>query len=737
MSARRRRVSLLRARLVAATSVAAEERALAGRVNGVLYAVGGLTLWLSAVIPAVTDVNWPVLLVVSGAAIVWGLFCVAAIRWQRAPSGLIHVSTMAAFGVIGTAIASSGGAGSPAWIYLFFVGVFASYFYRPVVACAYLAGCVLTHAMALLLDPGAAQGASLAQFVIASPAYFVLGGAIITGRQQMWQVRLEVERLAAEQGALRRVATAVVSGDSPEKLYALVAYEAARLLGAGAAGILRLETPTEAIVMGSWSDHEGGRYKQGTRVPVRPGGDVARALATRRPARIDSHLPDSPVRRLGYSSSIVAPVQVAGTIWGVLAVTAAEPGMLTTADEQQLTAFGDLLATAITSIEDRTKLAAQASTDPLTGLANHRTLHERLAAEVARAVRHQRPLSVAVLDIDHFKQINDLGGHDAGDETLARVARCLNSLARVEDTLGRIGGDEFAWLLPECTREQALVAVERARQLIAETVPETIPMTVSAGICDTSETGDAAELISLADGALYWSKAHGRNQCWVYDRGVISELSAGERAERLERSRALVGLRALARAIDAKDPATSEHSERVADLAGKLARASGWAPERALLLSQAALVHDVGKIGVPDALLRKIGPLSDAEYDQIKTHAELSARIVEDVLLPEQVEWIRSHHERPDGNGYPRGLAAHVVPEGSSLLAAADAWDVMTVSRPYSIPKSPRSALAECIELTGIQFTATAVAALKALHDIGDLHIEGAEQNLDAQLNTT
>ncbi|MHB8693088.1 MAG: diguanylate cyclase [Solirubrobacteraceae bacterium] len=712
--------------------MAAEERALAGRVNGVLYAVGGLTLWLSAVIPAVRDLSWPPLLMVSGAAMVWGVFAVAVISWQRAPSGLIHVSTMAAFGVIGAAIASSGGAGSPAWIYLFFVGVFAAYFYRPVVAWAYLAGCVATHATALLLDPAAAQGTALAQFVIASPAYFVLGGAIITGRQQMWKVRLQVERLAAEQGALRRVATAVVSGDSSERLYALVAYEAARLLGAGAAGILRLETPTEAIVMGSWSDHEGGRYEQGTPVPVRPGGDVAQALATRRPARIDSHPADSPVGRLGYSSSIVAPVQVAGTIWGVLAVTAAQPGQLTSADEQQLTAFGDLLATAITSIEDRTKLAAQASTDPLTGLANHRALHERLAAEVGRAVRHQRPLSVAVLDIDHFKQINDLGGHDAGDETLVRVARCLNSLARVEDTLGRIGGDEFAWLLPECTREQALVAVERARQLIAESVPDTIPMTVSAGICDTSETGDAAELIALADGALYWSKAHGRNQCWVYDRGVISELSAQERAERLERSRALVGLRALARAIDAKDPATSEHSERVADLAGKLARASGWAPERALLLSQAALVHDVGKIGVPDAVLRKIGPLTDAEYDEIKTHAELSARIVEDVLLPEQVEWIRSHHERPDGNGYPRGLAAHLVPEGGSLLAAADAWDVMTVSRPYSIPKSPQAALAECIELTGIQFAATAVAALQALHDIGGLGIERAGQSLQA-----
>jgi diguanylate cyclase (GGDEF)-like protein len=709
--------------LAAALSVAPEERTLAGRVCGVLYIVGGITLWLSALLAALPGVSWTLLSAVAVFAVGWGLVSVVAIPWRRAPWWLIHLSTAGAFGVIAVAIASSGGGESPAWIYLFFVGLFAAYFYRPVVAFAYFAACVITHGCALIFDPQGATSVSVGQFVIASPAYFVLGGAIVTGRRQMWRARRQAERLAAEQGGLRRVATAVVDGDSPERLYELVASEVARLLSAGAAGILRLESPTEMVVMGSWADRNGGRYEPGTRVPVRPGSDVAEALATVRPVRVDSHADGSPVDRLGYRSSIVAPLHVAGKTWGLLAATAAAPGRWTADDEQRLTAFGDLLATAITSIEDRAKLAAQASTDPLTGLANHRTLHERLVAEMARAVRHGRPLSVAVLDIDHFKQINDLGGHDSGDEMLVHVARCLRSLARAEDTLGRIGGDEFAWLLPECTREQALVAVERARALIATSVPETFPMTVSAGICDTRETGDATELIALADGALYWSKGHGRDQCWLYERGVILELSADERAERLERSRALAGLRALARAIDAKDPATSQHSERVAELAGLLARACGWPAERAQRLSQAALVHDVGKIGVPDAVLRKPGPLTDWEYEQIKVHAELSARIVEGVLAPEQVEWIRCHHERPDGGGYPRGLAEDQIPEGSALLAIADAWDVLTISRPYSLPKNPVEALRECIELTGSQFTAAAVSALRALHATGDLRI--------------
>jgi diguanylate cyclase (GGDEF)-like protein len=456
-------------------------------------------------------------------------------------------------------------------------------------------------------------------------------------------------------------------------------------------------------------------------VLVRPGSDVAQALETNQAVRVDDHELDSPVGRLGYNSTIVAPIRVAERNWGVLAISVARPARLTSADEDRLKEFGDLLATAIASIEDRAKLAAQASTDPLTGVANHRTLHGRLAIELARAKRYETPLSVAVIDIDHFKQLNDVGGHETGDELLVHVARCLTRLARAEDVLGRVGGDEFAWILPETTREGALVAVERARRMIAATVRDPYRVTVSAGICDTGVTNDPTELIRLADGALYWSKARGRNQCWIYDPAVVDELSAQERAERLERSQALLGLRALARAIDAKDPATREHSDRVAALVGRLARTAGWSDEAAQLLSEAALVHDVGKIGIPDATLRKTEPLTDDEWTEIKGHAELAGRIVEGVLAPEQVQWIRTHHERPDGNGYPDGLRGDQIPEGGALLAVADAWDVMTVSRPYSCPKSSEDALAECLALVDQQFTRAAVTALVRLHASGEL----------------
>jgi putative nucleotidyltransferase with HDIG domain len=304
---------------------------------------------------------------------------------------------------------------------------------------------------------------------------------------------------------------------------------------------------------------------------------------------------------------------------------------------------------------------------------------------------------------------------------LVRVARCLSDHARAEDVLGRVGGDEFAWVMPDTTREQALVAVERARRLIAATASRRFRITVSAGLCDTNATNHSAQLMSHADSALYWSKAHGRNRCWIYDPELVDELSARERAQQLESSQAVLGLRELARAIDAKDPATRDHSNRVAALVAKLARAAGWSPERAVLLSEAALVHDVGKVGIRDDVLHKVEPLTVAERDQVREHAELAARIAEGVLMAEQVEWIRRHHERPDGTGYPRGLTEEEIPEGAALLAVADAWEVMTRGRPYSPPKGVDAALDECARLVDRQFTREAVGALMKLHASGEL----------------
>ncbi|MDQ6744533.1 MAG: diguanylate cyclase, partial [Actinomycetota bacterium] len=665
-----------------------EQGGLFGRISGLLYLLGGASFALSLLLPGAPRAHPGVVLGLSGVAVLCGAVSLWVVDWTRSRVWLMHASVNASLVMIAIAMAATGGARSLAWMYLLFVIVFAACFYRRPVAVSYVTACVIVQALPLLYDGRALHDQFLAEVVIAASSYVALGVAIMAGTAITGRLRTRAELLAAEQGALRRVATAVVDGQSAEQIYALVSLETATLVGASGAGVLRIEGPDSMRVAGSWSREPGGRYEAGRLVPVRPGSDIDEALRTGSPVRVERHPADDDAGRLGYRSTVVCPIRVAGRIWGVLAVATVEGTQLSTEDEQLLGEVGELLATAIASIEDRDKLAAQARTDPLTGLSNHRALHERLTAELARSRRHDGILSVAVLDIDNFKQLNVIGGHVAGDELLVSVAECLQELARAEDTLGRVGGDEFAWILPQTSREAALVAVERVRQLVAARVREPFAMTISAGICDTTVTDEPSELMRLANGALYWSKAHGRNQCWIYDPDVVAELSDQERAERLARSQALLGLRALAHAIDAKDPATRQHSERVSILAGRLARIAGWSHDQALMLSEAALVHDVGKIGVPDATLTKMTPLNAEERAEIRGHAELSARIVEGVLAEKQVEWIRTHHERPDGAGYPRGLAEREIPEGARLLALADAWDVMTVSRPYSLPKT-------------------------------------------------
>jgi len=223
----------------------------------------------------------------------------------------------------------------------------------------------------------------------------------------------------------------------------------------------------------------------------------------------------------------------------------------------------------------------------------------------------------------------------------------------------------------------------------------------------------------LADAALSWGKSHGRDVCWIYDPEIVPIPPHEPVVAEVERAHALAALKALSRAIEAKHPRLREHSERVAALVRRLASIRSWSSDRIELLENAALVHDVGKIGVPDAILLKPGTLTPQEYDVIKQHASLGAQIVEGVLSEEQVEWVRSHHERPDGRGYPNGLLATSLSEGAGLLALADAFDAMTAPRIYGVRKDPASALRECRQLASRQFLPEAVGALEAVFEQG------------------
>jgi diguanylate cyclase (GGDEF)-like protein/putative nucleotidyltransferase with HDIG domain len=640
---------------------------------------------------------------------------------DRRGTGHAYAATAAGLGLVAVLMVATGGASSPARFLVLLVVVYAGYRFRTLIAIGFMLASAAVLALPLAYDPAAGDSGDTIETLVFVVTGFAVGGLVLAGKRTLVELRDRAVRVGDEQSALRRVATAVAAGREPSEVYRLVSDEVAALMDADASGIVRFVSPGLAVVSGSWSREPGGSYEAGREVPVEPGTVLHRVLEGGKAVREDTTPPGGVHEEGGWNCVVIAPVWADERMWGALAATSTAPGGLRADAATRLTDFAELLALAIVNTEQRVRLATEAATDPLTGLANHRDFHDRLATEIARARRHGRPLSLALIDIDHFKQINDSAGHETGDRVLAEVASRLGRASRAEDVLARIGGDEFGLLLPETDRLAALSALERARQAVSRRPFGLWQVTVSAGICDLASAGDPDELFRLADDALYWGKAHGRDVCWVYDAHIVKELSAQERADRVQQSQEVHGLRALARGIDAKDPVTRGHSERVAALAARLAERCGWPDARVEALREAALVHDVGKIAVPAGLLVRPGMLTRMQRDQVRAHAELSAQIADEVLAAEQVGWIRDHHERPDGTGYPRGLGAEDIPEGAALLAMADAWDAMTRSRPYSPPIPHEEAMAEVSELAGRQFSPEAVAALVALADEGVL----------------
>ena len=419
------------------------------------------------------------------------------------------------------------------------------------------------------------------------------------------------------------------------------------------------------------------------------------------------------VEPLGLRCGVASPIHSDGSVWGAIAVASTQRDAMSRRDEERLAAFADLVGVAIANAEARSRLIEQAVTDPLTGLANHRAFHERLGEEIERARRSGDALSLAVIDLDFFKQVNDVHGHQAGDRVLAEVARRLRATARAGDIVARTGGEEFAWLMPDADAEAAQAAAERLRRAVTERQFEPAgTLTVSVGVCDFVDAGGSDDLLHRADTALYWAKDRGRNRTCVYAADDVAELSARQRAERIERDATLRSIRSLARAVDARDPVLARHSERVGELAFELALARGWGRDDAERLRSAGLVHDVGKIGVPDAILLKPARLDEDERAIVETHAALGAEIVADALSPEQVAWVRHHHERWDGRGYPDRIRGEAISEGARLLGLADAWDVMTSERCYSAALSTDAALREVRDCAGLQFWPYAVAAL-------------------------
>ena len=351
-----------------------------------------------------------------------------------------------------------------------------------------------------------------------------------------------------------------------------------------------------------------------------------------------------------------------------------------------------------------------ALTDPLTGLGNHRHFHERLERELQQANERQLPLTLCFIDLDDFKRINDRFGHPAGDRVLSHIAARLRQTGEAF----RLGGDEFALLLPGYGESEALTAassiVERISALDLEQVGS---VTVSAGVAISPQhAAERDELIRLADSALYWAKEYGKNRVRAYRPDVIELAELKRLASGPDRAARFRAAASLARAVDARDVYTGSHSQRVAELAARTARRLGLPDEEVELTRLAASLHDLGKLAIPEEILRKPGPLTEPERIVLERHPQIGFRMLESLGVDPVADWVLHHHERWDGSGYPDGLPGEQIPLGARIIFVADAYDAMISERVYRRRVSPDEAITELDRCAGTQFDPDVVTAL-------------------------
>jgi diguanylate cyclase (GGDEF)-like protein/putative nucleotidyltransferase with HDIG domain len=374
--------------------------------------------------------------------------------------------------------------------------------------------------------------------------------------------------------------------------------------------------------------------------------------------------------------------------------------------------IGPLLAIALYQRSTYREMRAMklALTDPLTGLGNHRHFHERLQRELLDAQERGTALTLCLIDVDDFKGINDRFGHPTGDRVLAQLAARL----RQGGEAFRLGGDEFAVLLPGQNAPGAFAAAAAITSRLSLTAVEPIGrLTLSAGVATFPSQGVARdELIRLADSALYWAKEHGKNQVRVYRPDVVELAELKRLAAGPDRAARFRAAASLARAVDQRDAYTGRHSERVAELAARLAARLGADDEQVELTRVAGSLHDLGKLAVPEEILRKPGPLTDPERMVLERHPQIGFQMLESLGVDPVADWVRHHHERWDGLGYPDGLPGNQIPLGARIIFVADAFDAMTSDRVYRARLSESDALDELERNAGTQFDPSVVTAL-------------------------
>ena len=409
---------------------------------------------------------------------------------------------------------------------------------------------------------------------------------------------------------------------------------------------------------------------------------------------------------------VVVPVKSRSELTGMILLSSKEDGRPYMLDDLDLlTYLGNSTGMAFDNARLYANAQAEANTDSLTKLYNHRYFCRALADKISEPGSGE--LALLLIDLDYFRLYNDLYGHFDGDRALQQIAGILTQLIGPRGLVSRYGGEEFTVLLPHHDAHKAYDVAERIRLEIqrafmnADDVTQQF-LTASIGICTYPQSAPSAdELLKRADFAMYTAKNKGKNQTVIYTPNIANQAPEEEdSAGNFESAPSYAAtIYALTAAIDAKDQYTFGHSQRVAEYALALAKSMNLDPSHLGILKEAALLHDVGKIGIPEHILNKKERLNDDEFSIIKKHVEMSITIIKHLpslnyVLPAVI----GHHERWDGKGYPRGMKGENIPLLARCLAIADSFDAMTSDRPYHRPMSVYDALQEIERNAGTQF---------------------------------
>ena len=367
------------------------------------------------------------------------------------------------------------------------------------------------------------------------------------------------------------------------------------------------------------------------------------------------------------------------------------------------------------------QLETLATTDPLTGLSDHRKLIEKLDEALADARLTGGVCGIIFLDIDHFKAINDHYGHQVGDEMLNRVGRLVQDCLRKTDCVGRWGGEEFLAILPQSDAIEVLNTAECMRATVDRrfsTGNQVVHVTCSLGVAVyPSDASERDDLILCADKAMYVAKRLGRNAVRSAHEPLVQAMTLSEQeASSIDITHMSGVVEPLLALLEARDRYTAQHMRRVGALSLKLALLLGMSEEDAYVVSLGGLLHDLGKLATPDAVLLKKDRLDEEEFDHVTQHPQAGAEILAPVPgLQTVAAIVRAHHEWMNGSGYPDGLQGAEIPLGARIVSVVDAYDAMTTTRTYQAARPTFEALREIQKGAGSQFDPRVIEALTHL----------------------